>query len=178
MDEKPFESVKPNDSLPSADSVHRIALQSDRETDENGNYIPKYTCFSLTPADTKDNYKLSVEWDKKTTPEETLIRLGTSFRIGKRSNEYKPYDNRLIYKIEVAFLRKLPFILDVIYSPSIKNDAHSSICFNKESYNFEENRPQMLIEIRDHAKQFTVEVNMAEVQKKVEEIRQAAQKSN
>ena len=110
-----------------------------------------------------------------TTPEETLVRLGTSFKIDKNGNVgnvYKPFDNRIIYKMEVAFLKKLPFILDIIYTPRIMNTAHSSICFNKENYNFQENRPQMLIEMRDHAKQFTVNVDMDEVKRKVEEIRQ------
>lgn len=168
MDEKEPNRINPNDSLPSADSVYRIALRTEREIDENGNQIPKMGCFSLSQDDIKDNYRLSVEWDKMTTPEEVLIRVGISFK--KNSNQYKPFDTRILYKLEVGFLKQLPFILDVIYSPWHGNPAHSSICFDNENYNYQEHRPQILIEIRDHAKQFTVNVNMDEVKQKVEEI--------
>ena len=172
MDEKKLEDVKPGDSLPSLDFVYRVALQSERDLDESGNHIPRLKCFSLSPADIEANYKLSVDWEKKTTPEEVLIRWGTSFKRGKNT-EYKPFDNRVLYKLNVGFLQKLPFILDVIYSPSHKNNAHSSICFDNEQFNYKEHEPEFLTELRDHAKQFIIKMNMDEVRKKVEEKRKA-----
>jgi hypothetical protein len=175
MDEKKSADIKPNDSLPSADSVYRVALRTERELDENGNQIPKIGCFTLSADDIRDNYRLSVEWNRKTTPEEVLIRVGTSFKKDKHPKQYKPFENRILYKLEVCFLKQLSFISDVIYTPSRKNIAHSSICFDNRDYNYEEHIPEILTELRDHAKQFTVDVNIDEVKQKVEEIRNAAQ---
>ncbi len=48
MDEEKSADIKPNDSLPSADSVYRVVLRTERELDENGNQIPKIGCFTLS----------------------------------------------------------------------------------------------------------------------------------
>lgn len=176
MDEKKSAEVNIGDSLPSSDSVYRIALLTEKELDENGNQIPKLSCFSLSADDIKDNYKLSVDWDRKTTPEEVLIRVGTSFKKGK--NVYKPFDNRTLYKLEVSFLKQLPFISDVIYTPSRNNNAHSSVCFDNANYNYKEHQPQILTELREHARKFHVNIDMEEVKNKVEELRKSSLESN
>jgi hypothetical protein len=176
MDEKKSSEVNFNDPLPPADSVYRIALLTQKDLDENGKLIPKLSCFSLSADDIKDNYRLSVDWDKKTTPEEVLIRVGTSFKRGKP--EYKPFENRALYKLEVGFLRQLPFVFDVIYTPSRTNNAHSSVCFDNENYNYKEHEPQILTELREHSKRFNIQINIEEVKEKVAELRQSLQEGN
>ena len=152
----------------------------EQEQDEDDKFMPKYLCFQLNPRDIVDDYRLSVEWNKQTTTEDVLVRVGTSFHLdkhGKRTNDFKPYENRVLYKLEISFLQSLSLVKDVIYKPSKNNSAHSSVCYDKEKYEDREDRVELLIEIRDHAKQFTVNVDMETVKREVEEKRKQIRES-
>ena len=99
MDEKEPNIIK-GDELPAADRVYRIVVATQR--DRKNKAIPATRCFDLNK---NDDNKLSVDWEEMTTPEECIARVGTSFRFNK--DEYKPYDNREIYALEIDFLNRL-----------------------------------------------------------------------
>lgn len=89
MDEKSF-ALKKGDRLPLGDRIFRVVLSTER--DRKNKNVPALRCFSLTPA---DKGCLSVDWERKTTPEESVARFGATYKMNKE--EYKPYDNREIF---------------------------------------------------------------------------------
>lgn len=172
MDEKELD-LNPGDSLPKLDDVFRLVLVSER--DRKNKSIPAVRCFSLTP---RDENKLSVEWSKKTTPEEAIARFGASYKFN--STVYKFYANREIYALNVNFLHSFSDIDDVIYDPifiqppvkgGISNPAHSLIVFTEAFASDQANEPEVLLKIRDHAKDKKVEINWEEVDQLVIELR-------
>lgn len=170
LQESALDSSNLGDSLPPEDSVYRIVLVTDR--DKKNKEIPAIRCFSLHSS---DKGKLSVDWSKKTTPEESIARVGASYKTG--TTTYKEYNNRELYGLNIGFLKSLEKIEDVVYDP-IKvqprisgkpdNQAHSLVIFN------DENDPEVLEKIRDHAKYNKVLFDM----KKVEELVNALRKGD
>lgn len=173
MDAEKFE-INSSDSLPTNDNVYRFVLNTDR--DRKNKLIPAVRCFTLSEADKVDDYRLSVEWDKKTTPEEILIRVGLTFK--GTGPHFKDYSNREVFSISIGFLNGLDFIVDVIYDPFLpdlpikgkpSNPAHSLVAFKKEDY--DQYEAQIFTEIRNHAKDKKMNVDMGIVTKIVEEQR-------
>lgn len=170
MDEKEL-NVNKGDELPKEDRVFRIVVSTHR--DRRNNAIPGVSCFDLNK---NDGNKLSVDWEGMTTPEECLVRVGTSFKFNKE--EYKSYDNREIYALKIDFLNRLKDIEEVIYDPIIHtsqkkgspdNPAHPLIVFQLSFLKDKSRRPETILKIRDHAKDKKVKVNMEEVERLVEE---------
>jgi hypothetical protein len=152
MDEKSFE-LKKGDILPESDRVFRNVLITQR--DRRNKNIPAVRCFSLSPL---DNNQLSVDWDYMTTPEESIARLGATYRKGKE--EYKHYENWEIYALDIAFLNSLSDIEKVVYDPIVyatpqkgktDNPAHSLVVFLEGFSNQKMKEPETILKIRDHA---------------------------
>lgn len=172
MDEK--ESViNTGDLLPPPDDVYRIALIKDR--DRKNKSIPAVRCFSLSP---HDDYRLSVDWEKRTTPEECMARVGATYKM--HTTQYKDYQNREIYALNVAFLNSLIDIDKVIYAPvildipekgRINNPAHSLVVFSLEYSKDQAKEPETLLKIRDHAKDKRVEAGKVKVEELVKNYR-------
>lgn len=164
--------LKSGDKLPKEDEVYRIVEDSRR--DKQNKFIPSQSCFSLNPR--KDGYGLSTDWNRKTTPEESVARVGATYRYTKDGDvQFKPYRNREIYALKISFLESMLEIDQVIYNPilnnptipgSPNNPSHSLIIHKTE--NFEKNEPILIIKLRNHAKDRKVNVNMNEVEKLVE----------
>ncbi len=83
MDEKLL-NLNKGDSLPDTERVYRIVLVTQR--DRKNRQVPSTSCFSLS---SQDNNLLSVDWEKKTTPEQSVARFGASYKFDEV--EYKPY---------------------------------------------------------------------------------------
>lgn len=153
------------EELPEEDEIYRIALCTDR--DRKNKKIPAVRCFSLSPS---DKNKLSVDWNIKTSPEESIARVGATYRFNKE--EYKPFDNRELYAMEVGFLNDLDDVEKTVYDPihfpspepgKVNNPAHSLIVFTESFATDQAKEPETLLKIRDHAKDKKVDVNMEEV---------------
>lgn len=177
MDEQ-IPSLNNGDNLPESDRVYRISLNTQR--DRKNKKIPSVSCFSLSPSDKDNGFKLSTDWEKKTTPEESIARVGCSYKGG--TNNFKPYDNREIYAINVEFVKSITGIDRVIFDPVIKenppigephNPAHSSIVFQKED--FDKNEPEILLKIRNHATDQKIDFEITEVDRMVQEYRKQVQ---
>jgi hypothetical protein len=166
--------IKKGDSLPTNDDVYRICITTDR--DKKAENIPATKSFTLSTPDKDDNYRLSVDWAKKTTPEEVLIREGIRYK--SNTQIYKNYLLREIFALNVGFLKSLSEIKDVIYDPTIlekfvkgkpDNPAHSSVLFSPENY--EQYESEITLKIREHAKDKFVNVDIETVKKEVEKLR-------
>ena len=164
MDEHTL-SLNKGDNLPESDKVYRIVLIKDR--DKKNKNIPAVRCFSLSK---NDEHKLSVDWNKMTSPEESLARFGASFKFG--TEEYKPYENRETHALDVSFLNSLSKVEKVVYDPlffdttlkgRINNPAHSLIVFEQEY----DNDPEILLKMRDHASNNKIQIDMQKVDKLV-----------
>lgn len=170
MDEGFPDAINKGESLPDKDRVYRIVVNTER--DRKNKRIPAHRCFSLSE---NDNGKLSVDWEQKTTPEESIARFGASFKYN--SKEFKPFKNREIYALEISFLKSLSDIDDVIYDPisssmdikaRVNNPAHSLIVFNDL---FPTHDPETYIKLRDHAKNNKIEVDIQKVGDLVDKLR-------
>lgn len=172
--------IQSGDVLPITDRVLRHGLNSWRES-VGTVLIPRPIFFDLNNADISDGYNLSVDWEKKTTPEDVIIRVGCSqkkFNPNKPLEFFKPYEERVIYAIEINFLKSITEIISVYYRPVffsekakgfVDNPAHSSIKFEED--NFSQYRPLIIGELRNHAKNKNVEFNMEFVSGEVEKYR-------
>jgi hypothetical protein len=158
--------------LPEGDRVIRIVLTTDK--DKKDKSIPAVRCFSLSPADKEDDYKLSTDWEAKTTPEESVARVGCTLKTGTRN--LKPYKNRELYGLRIADVIIIPGVEEVIYDPLFyeeeifgkpNNNAHASIRFNQENYN--NNEPEILTKLRQSAISNKIEVDMSKVDRIVTE---------
>lgn len=157
MDEK-LPRIKAGDSLPDKGRIYRYGIITER--DKANNKIP-VSFFTLNP---KDKGELSVDWEEKTTPEETIARIGATYKY--ESSEYKDYEARDIYALEIDFLRTNREISSICYSPSvykkekgrISNPSHSLIAF--EISFLTENKPAIYTLMRDHAKDKKINVDM------------------
>lgn len=89
MDEELSVFIKGGDQLPDTDKVYRIVLVTNR--DRKNHNIPSIGCFSLAPT---DEGSLSVDWERKTSPEESIARFGASYKL--YTKEYKPDEIQLI----------------------------------------------------------------------------------
>lgn len=163
--------MKPGDRIPDEDRVYRIVLTSER--DRRNRQIPALGCFSLSPA---DEGKLSVDWEKMTTPEETIARVGASYKLAKE--EYKPYENREVYALAVSFLRSLTDVDEVVYDPvhystpikgRVNNPAHSFIQFSDTFTTH--NDPETILKIRDYAAEQKIPVDMKKAHVLVEKLK-------
>lgn len=154
--------IKAGAPIPNTDDVYRTVLVTQR--DRKNKAIPAVSCFSLSP---NDKNMLSVDWDRKTTPEECVARVGATFKMGKEI--YKPYENREIYALNVNFIKSLSDIDDVIFDPiflskpikgRVNNPAHSLVVFKMGFLEDQSKEPETLVKIRDHAKDRRKDVNM------------------
>jgi len=168
--------INKGDSLPNSDNLNRIVLKDMKE--KNDKFLPHVKCFSLSPADKDEGYGLSVDWDKKTTPEDTIIRVGCSYKGD--SEVFKEYANREIYSLNIEILKTIVGVVDIKYDPIINlpeqkgrpsNISHSLIYFSEEEY--KKNEPIIILQIRNHAKDRKVEVDMAKVDNGVQQYRNA-----
>lgn len=176
MDEE-LPDLKSGDKLPKEDEVYRIVEDSRR--DKENKFIPSQSCFSLTQKDKEDGYGLSTDWNRKTTPEESVARFGAMHKHTRDGSiQFKPYRNREIYAFEISFLETLLEINEVVYNPisndppisgSPNNPSHSLIMYKIED--FEKNEPILIVKLRNHAKDKKIDVNMDEVEKLVEAYR-------
>lgn len=125
-----------------------------------------------------DDGKLSVDWEKMTLPEETIARVGASYKLGKE--KYKPYENREIYALAVSFLCSLTDVDGVVYDPvrysppikgRVNNPAHSFIKFSDTFTTH--NDLETILKIRDHAVPQKIPVDMEKVHVLVEELRRS-----
>lgn len=160
MDEKK-PNLKKGDKLPYNDKVYRVVVSTVR--DRKNKSIPAPRCFDLSE---QDKNKLSVEWEIMTTPEETIARVGASYKYDKK--EYKSYQNRELYAMELAFLNNLQDMDKTIYDPLIyphpqkgrpNNPAHSLLVFHMDFLNDKARRPETIVKIRDHAKDKKICIN-------------------
>lgn len=167
--------INKGDSLPDEDHVYRIVLETDR--DRKYKNLPALRSFSLNEKDIEDGYNLSVEWDKKTTPELTLIRFGATYKFN--SKDYKDPTTRSLYSLRVGFLKTIEGIRDVFYDPIFvepfekgnpSNSAHSSVNFIKELWT-PANEPIIIFKIREHAISRKIDVNMEKVLQELEILR-------
>ncbi|MDK2842974.1 MAG: hypothetical protein PWQ17_2480 [Anaerophaga sp.] len=172
MDEKLFE-LKKGDLLPDCDRVLRIVGNTQR--DKKNKNIPSVRCFSLSP---NDEGSLSVDWERKTTPEEAIARFGASFKLCKE--EYKSYDNREVYAMKISFLNALEPVESVVYDPiyyekpekgRVNNPAHSLIKFTEAFANDNQNDPEIILKMRNHAVENKVQINLDTVHELVKEYR-------
>lgn len=85
------------------------------------------------------------------------------------TTEYKPYDNREIYALNVGFLKSLSDIDDVMYDPNsyskpkkgrVNNPAHSLVVFQMAFLDDQAKEPETLLKIRDHAKDRKIKVDL------------------
>jgi len=108
--------IQPSESLPLTDRIYRHGLNDwvEKKGDEN---IPKFIFFELTELDKKTGYRLSVDWELKTTPEETIARIGGSYKTN--TTQFKEYKNRIIFALDIKFLNSLDFVIDVNYNPIV-----------------------------------------------------------
>ena len=168
--------IKSGEPLPLGHRIYRHGLDEWIEKKKD-KYIPSLYFFDLHESDKKTGYKLSVDWEKLATPEETIIRIGCSYK--KDTKKFKKYENRVIYAIEVTFLNNLDGISDVIYNPIFhpveksgypNNPAHSLIGFDKDKYDVQD-RPAVITELRNHAQGKKIEFDMKVVDKAVQEYR-------
>lgn len=172
MDEKSPE-LRPGDILPDEDQVYRIVLAKDR--DRKNKKVPSVSCFSLNK---NDGNKLSVDWEKLTTAEQCIARVGASFKTG--TENYKTYDERLLYALDISFLNSLPEVERVVYDPVVQiipargrvnNPAHSLLVFNEEFSNNRALEAEILLKIRDHAANNMVEIDWVHVHELVKTYR-------
>lgn len=169
MDENQL-NLNNGDSIPSGKRLFRLVLVTER--DKKNKAIPAVRCFKLK---TIDENKLSNDWEELTTPEDTLARCGATFRNGKE--EYKTYEDKEIYGIDVGFMRTVTCVSDIIYDPidfnpkrkGVPNNvSHTSTIFSDIK---DEDEPEIFISIRDHAVVNKVEVNMTIVHEIVLKLR-------
>jgi hypothetical protein len=160
-------------SLPKEDDVYRIVLVTQR--DRKNKSIPAVSCFSLSP---QDQNKLSVDWSKMTTPEVSIARFGAMYKF--HSTDFKPYDNREIYALNIDFLHSFTVIEDVVHDPicinppelgSVSNPAHSLIVFSAAFKSDQAMQPEVLLKIRDHAKDRKVEIDWEKTEQLVKKLR-------
>lgn len=171
MDEELSVFIKGGEQLPDTDKVYRIVLVTNR--DRKNRNIPSIGCFSLAPT---DEGSLSVDWERKTSPEESIARFGASYKL--YTKEYKPYENREIYALDVSFLCSLTDVDKVIYDPiyfpkpikgRVNNPAHSLVKFS-EIFT-KNNDPETILKIRNHATEKKVPVDIERVHELVKELR-------
>lgn len=167
--------IQPGQPLPLADKVYRYGINTMVEKEDR--FTPSPYFFDLSNTDKITGYSLSVDWDKKTTPEEGIIRIGCSYK-SKPALEFKNYKNRVIYALEIEFIDSLDWIRKIEYSPTIhkkgifghpNNKAHSLVFYDQAEY--AQNRAALLTELRNHAKDKKVEFDMTIVEKAVEKYR-------
>lgn len=172
MDEK-FFTLKKGDLLPENDRVYRLVHVNFR--DKKNKKIPAERCFSLSP---NDSGFLSVEWENKTTPEQSLARWGATYKFKKEI--YKDYKDVEIYALDISFLNSLIDVEKVIYDPiyysksekgRVNNPAHSLIEFSEALANSCPNDPETIMKIRDHAANKKIPVEMDKVDVLVKKLR-------
>ncbi len=172
MDEE-LPALKKGDLIPESDRVFRLVENTQR--DRENKKIPATRCFSLSP---NDGGGLSVDWERKTTPEESVARFGASFKRCKE--EYKSYDNREIYAMEVSFLNALEPVEKVVYDPiyyekpekgRMNNPAHSLIKFSDALAHDDYNDPETILKMRAHAIENKMEINLDKVHELVKKYR-------
>ncbi len=154
-------------SLPNSDFVYRLIPKDLVEKDK---FTPRIRGFSLSREDKMQGYGLSVDWSSLTTPEESIARVGASFK--KDTIKYKDYNTKDIYSLSVSFLKSIEAILDVVHDPKMyptpiegspNNPSHSLVIFSPEE--LEKNETEIYSRIREHAKDKKQTVNT----KKIEE---------
>jgi len=162
-----------NESLNQNSFVYRICFATQR--DSKNKMCPAIRNFTPSKNDTDG---LSVDWEMLTTPEESIARFGAQYKYGK-IGVYKEYKDHEIYKLFIEYIKQLPDITDVIYSPIRKehppkgapnNLAHSSITFTKHPL---EDECETLLRMRDHAiENLIVPIDMNIVDKEVSRLRE------
>lgn len=182
MDVEQFE-ITDGQSLPNNDRIYRHGPMDWIDTKDQ-KFIPTLKFFDLSEPDKLSGYHLSVDWENRTTPEETIIRIGCSFSIN--TTKFKNYKNRVIFALDVRFLVELNGILKVSYSPIIQliektghinNLAHSLISFDKEEFTAQL-RPAVITEMRNHAKDKKINFDMEVVDKAVLQYRDQSTDTN
>lgn len=176
MDGKQLE-IKKGEILPLKDRIFRHGMADWQEL-QDAKYVPKFRFFELSTADKETGYSLSVDWESKTTPEDTIIRIGCTYKTG--TDKFKNYENRVIYALEINFLSNMDEIINIIYDPILHlepkkglpdNPSHTLVRFDKDKYDDPQNRPAILTELRNHAKDKKIIFDIKFVNKAVKEYR-------
>ncbi len=158
-------------SLPDPDDVYRKTPIDWKEKKDK--FTPSLRGFTLSEADKQEGYGLSVDWSAGTTPEESIARVGASYKTG--TQKFKEYKNWDLYALNIGFLKSLESIIDVIYDPFISeipikgkpnNISHSLVNFNK--HELEKNEAEVYVKIRSHATDRKIQINMTKVGQLVE----------
>lgn len=162
--------IVPGDSLPDHDDVYRKAPNDWKEKKDK--FTPALRCFTLSEPDKQEGYALSADWSARTTPEESIARIGASFKTG--TQKFKEYKNWDLFALNIGFLKSLESIIDVIYDPLVNkipikgtpnNISHSLVSFNKDD--LEKNEAEVYLKIRNHAKDRRIPIDMTKVEQLV-----------
>lgn len=146
MDEGILDMSFKMDKIPDSDNTYRLV---------HINYIrgnkALIHAFSHHPG---DNYKLSVDWDRLTTPEESLARFGATYNTKQVFKDFRSYR---IFILNTGYVKVIPGIVDVYYDPientpvpigKPNNPAHSLIDCDLSN---PENEPELYQKLADHA---------------------------
>lgn len=155
-------------SLEDKDNVYRFVQIEAR--DRRHKAYPAEREFEPKPADKR---KLSVDAASITTPEDSLARLGGTYRKG--CQVFKDYTKWELYSLNVGIIKLMDKSIDVIDDPIIvnppekgrpSNPAHSLIDLSSIS---EFDLPEIILKLRNHAKDYQVAINMTRVDEMVKE---------
>lgn len=156
-------------ALESSENTYRLVLISVR--DKKNKNIPAERSFFPTE---RDEGKLSVDIESLTTPEKTLSRWGAMYNA---KQEFKDYNKWELYKLNVGDIKLIDKVINVIKDP-IKydepekgrpdNPAHGLIDLSNIK---DVDLPEVVLKLRNLAKDNKVDVKMDEVDTLVQEYR-------
>lgn len=120
-----------------------------------------------------DEDGLSVDWDRHTTPEDSLITVGRTYKYGK--TEYKDPSNFLVFRLKVLDIIDLREDLAVNHTP-VFNDPEIQGLPNNRSHSsvigYNDQDEEIRIKLRDLAEQIPESnINMEYVLREVDERR-------
>jgi hypothetical protein len=155
LDEKPrlMEAIPWEiEPIPDTTAVYRMVPS---HMVKKGSRIPSESMF-MPDAD-----GLSVDWDKYATPEESLIRVGLTFRFN--TQEFKDPTCFLVFKLKVGQTRQMEGVSQILHSPVFhaeppligqpNNRSHSSIFGTDE---------EVRLKLRDAATEVAVDMEVIE----------------
>ena len=146
-------------SLLEDNNVYRLAHVTMR--DRQNKSIPAIRCFTPSPL---DQYKLSVDHAEKTSPENSLSRVGATL---KQNGTYKNIKEFEIYNLNVAAIKDIPGIIDVFADPINNNPeiigkpnnlSHALIHISETA---EEDEPEIYSKLRQIADLVNVDYDRA-----------------
>lgn len=159
-------------SLLTDDNVFRHTQISERDKKFSPEIVPLERCFQPHK---NDNGCLSVDCNRFISAEESLAIKGAQYRTGK--TEFKIIDNWDIYSLHVGSITLMDNKIIAIHSPLIveppekgkpSNHAHSHIDLTQFT---PLDLPEILVKLRNHAKERKVNIDLEKTLSLVEEYR-------